>query len=200
MSTYLTELSTLLSCPEAVGEIEQIASQLALKDADLKRAVKFIQEHESSNLHSTLQFSIPGDPPVSKRPRASRIRGKDGSVVGIRMHAADGDDQRSVRSDIRQALPADHIPFAGEVELYLEVYRPILASWPPYKTLLAELGYIRPDRKPDYDNYAKLFTDAMRGVVFVDDGLVVVGSVALFYSRRPRLDVTVSGRPRSITK
>lgn len=187
--------------PHTRSEIAKVADQLGLTSKDLGRAVKFVEEQERSNPLCQLQFTVPGDPPVAKRPRASRIRNRDtGAVVGIRVHAADADDQRSMRSEVRLLMPNDHIPFAGEVELHLGVFRPMLSGWAPYKQLLAELGYIRPDRRPDYDNYAKLLTDAMRGVVFVDDSLVVVGDVSLMYSRRPRLEVVVSGRMRSISK
>lgn len=168
--------------------------------ADLRRALKFVVEQEGANAHTQLQFTILGTPPTAKRPRASRMKNKAGEVVGIRMHAADAGDQASIREAVTRRLPAGFVPFAGEVELALEVYRPMLASWSPYKQLLAELGYLRVDRKPDWDNSAKLVTDAMRGVVFVDDSLVVFGSVTMQYSRRPRLEVTVSGRARSITR
>lgn len=181
-------------------EIAQVISQLGLTGKDLDRAFKFVNEQETTNAHRQLRFVIPGNPPISKRPRASRIRNGAGAVVGIRVHAADGDDQRTMRSEILARLSEDHVPFAGEVELTLEIYRPMLASWPPYKQLLAELGYLRADKKPDWDNHAKLVTDAMRGIVFVDDSLVVVGSVVLMYSRRPRLEVTVSGRDKSLTR
>ena len=202
MIEKIESLASVLYEDAAVGkaEIHRIAEQLGLGKKDIERAVKFVEEHEATNAHTTLQFTVPGDPPVSKRPRASRIRNKTGDVVGIRVHAADADDQRSMRSEVRLLLPEGHIPFAGEVELHLGVYRPMLASWAPYKQMLAELGYVRPDRKPDYDNYAKILTDAMRGVVFIDDSLVVVGNVSLYYSRSPRLEVTVSGRMRSISK
>ena len=202
MEKKVTELGKLFDgdADAIEKEIALVSSQLGLTARDLDRAIKFVTEHETSNPHTQLQFTIPGNPPVAKRPRASRIRSKSGDVVGIRMHAEDAGDQRTMRSEILLRLPQDHIPFAGEVELHLDIYRPMLASWPPYKQLLAELGYVRADRKPDWDNHAKLVTDAMRGVVFVDDSLVVLGSVTLRYSQRPRLEVTVSGRARSITR
>lgn len=202
MEKKIAEMSQLFNGePEGIqGEIAQLAERLGLGSRDLDRAIKFITEHETANPLRQLQFVLPGNPPVAKRPRASRMRNKSGDVIGIRMHAEDAKDQRSMRGEILRLLPANHIPFAGEVELYLDIYRPMLASWPPYKQLLAELGYVRADRKPDWDNHAKLVTDAMRGVVFVDDSLVVLGSVTLRYSQRPRLEVTVSGRARSITR
>ena len=171
-----------------------------LKTADLMKATKFVAEHEGDNAHQLMTLVVPGDPPISKRPRASRIRNGSGQVVGIRVHAADADDQRSMRSEITLRIPDGHVPFAGEVELQMAVYRPMLAGWPQYKRLLAELGYVRPESKPDFDNFAKIIVDAMRGVLFVDDGQIVVGNVSLNYSVRPRLEITLSGRPRRMNK
>ena len=171
-----------------------------LKTTDVTKAMKFVTEQESDNGHQQMTLEVPGDPPISKRPRASRIKNGSGQVVGIRVHAADAAEQRSMRSEITLRIPEGYVPFAGEVEIHLGIYRPMLSGWPQYKRLLAELGYVRPESKPDFDNFAKILIDAMRGVVFVDDGQIVVGNVSLNYSVRPRLEVTVSGRPRRMNK
>lgn len=203
MNEKLSELAArLYGAEDGAGEahLARLAAEMGLKPQDLARAARFVEENEAGNAHTTLEFTLPGLTAAAKRPRASRIRNKEGNVVGIRMHAEDAGEQRSMRSEIVHRLPPGHVPFAGEVELHLTIYRPMLASWPPYKQLLAEAGYLRVDKKPDYDNYAKLVTDAMRGVVFVDDSLVVVGNVSLHYSRSPRLEAVVSGRARSLTR
>ena len=192
---------TLFSCQEGVDLAHEVVGRIGdLKPADIQRALNFINENQEGNTHSTLRFTILGDPPISKRPRSSRIRNKEGSVVGIRVHAADAGEQESLRDSIARQLPSGHEPFGGEVELLLEIYRPMLASWPPYKRLLAELGYIRPESKPDFDNYAKIIVDAMRNVVFVDDGQVVNATMALAYSTRSRLEITASARKRRMNK
>ncbi len=204
MEKHLDELNTALyggESPTSIDVLNKAVLQVGgLKPADIKRAMNFIADNESTNGHSVLRFVVPGDPPVSKRPRSARIKNKAGAVTGIRVFAADADDQRSVKDSIYIQLPKDHVPYAGEVDLCLEIFRPMLASWPPYKCLLAELGYVRAESKPDYDNFCKIITDAMRGIVFVDDGQIVNATVCLSYSVRPRLEVTVSGRPRRMNK
>lgn len=163
-------------------------------DRDIKKALAFVNEQELANAHSSITFTVRGEPPSSKRPRAVRVGN------GIRMYAADGGAQLTLKQEIETQFPSEHIPFEGEVELHLAVFKPMLSSWPVYKRILAELGYMRPEVKPDYDNYSKIITDAMRTIVFKDDSQVVVGNVNLYYSNTPRLEVTVSGRKARMFK
>jgi Holliday junction resolvase RusA-like endonuclease len=176
------------------------AQHLGLGFKDVQRAVAFMDDMVATNSMSSVEFTILGDPPISKRPRSARLKNAAGDVVGMRVYAADGDDQLNIKDSVALQLPRDHVPYAGEVELEITIYRPMLASWAPYKRMLCELGVIRPESKPDYDNFSKIITDAMRGIVFVDDGQVVVGNVSLYYSVRPRMVLNVAGRPRRMNK
>ena len=200
MEELIKELSNALFGTDIHDATVQNAIQYETKfsEADLKRAIKFINENESNNPHTSISFVVNGEPPASKRPRATNIM-KDGKSAGIRMYAADGGAQTTLKNEIQCQLPAEHIPFEGEVELHLTIFKPML-SWPPYRRMLAELGYLRPEVKPDYDNYSKIITDAMRAIVFKDDSQVVVGNVSLYYSHKPRLEVVVSGRRGRMTK
>jgi Holliday junction resolvase RusA-like endonuclease len=167
---------------------------------DLKKALRFVEEHEGGNAMTEISFEVPGSPPFSMRPRSARIRDGNNQVVGLRVFAADAEAQDTLAIEVRRRIPGGHVPFAGEVELFINVYRSPPASFPEYKRILCELGYVRPDRKPDYDNFSKIITDAMTGLAFVDDAQVVVGVVGLFYSSRPRLEVTMRGRARKMAK
>jgi Holliday junction resolvase RusA-like endonuclease len=171
-----------------------------LDPKDLKKAAAYVLEQNEGNAHEHLQIVVPGDPPVSKRPRNTRIRNAAGAVVGTRTYAADGAEQATMAEEVRRRLPEGHVPYEGEVILHFQIFRPMLAGFPKYKRILAELGYVRPESKPDYDNFSKILTDALRGIVFLDDGQVVVGNVSLYYSIRPRLEIFVSGRRRRMNK
>jgi len=52
----------------------------------------------------------------------------------------------------------------------------------------AESGALRPQTKPDVDNFAKVI-DALNGIVWRDDSQVVELTVEKFYSSRPRLEL-----------
>ena len=192
----LRELGLELSTSQILSAI----TATGVGGADLRRAIDFLHATEAENPHRSFEMTVLGEPSVSKRPRAVRLRDATGATVGVRMYADDAGDQMSIAEAVRRGVPEGHIPFGGEVELALDVYRTPLASFVPYKRFLAELGFIRPESKPDFDNHAKIIVDAMRGIVFIDDSQVVIGNVALWYSATPRTVIRVSGRQRKINK
>jgi hypothetical protein len=51
-----------------------------------------------------------------------------------------------------------------------------------------------PCKKPDIDNIAKTYLDAMNGVIFVDDTQVVELHVKKVYAEKPGVDVMVMER------
>lgn len=56
-------------------------------------------------------------------------------------------------------------------------------------TYLAELGCIRPICKPDFDNIEKKYADMYNGNVWIDDSLVIDGSIHKYYSILPRVEI-----------
>jgi Holliday junction resolvase RusA-like endonuclease len=54
---------------------------------------------------------------------------------------------------------------------------------------LAELGCIRPITKPDWDNLGKKYSDMSNGNIWLDDNLVINGTVRKFYSVLPRVEI-----------
>jgi len=56
-------------------------------------------------------------------------------------------------------------------------------------TFLAEIGLIRPITKPDWDNLGKKYSDMFNNNVWLDDTLVIDGTVRKFYSVLPRVEV-----------
>lgn len=187
-----------MSLPEA--HLAEAMRLVGASEADLRRAGEFVRKNETENAHETFEMVVLGDPAISKRPRAVRLKNAAGNTVGVRMYAPDAEDQMSIAEAVRRSVPAGFSPFYGEVELELRFFRPHLAGWPPYKRLLAELQYVRPEAKPDADNLAKLVVDAMRGIVFVDDGQVVIANLILYYGSQPRTEVRVNGRRHRMNK
>ena len=57
------------------------------------------------------------------------------------------------------------------------------------QTILAEIGLERPITKPDWDNAAKKYSDMFNANVWLDDTLVIDGSIHRYYSVLPRVEI-----------
>lgn len=78
----------------------------------------------------------------------------------------------------------------GPLAVAVWAYRSIPASLSKRKRELALADGLRPTTKPDLDNYAKTL-DALNGIVWRDDALVVQGFFAKLYADRPELVIRV---------
>ncbi len=52
-------------------------------------------------------------------------------------------------------------------------------------------GLIRPGKKPDFDNVAKIVCDALNGIAFRDDTLIVDGRVVKVYGEQPYTEIEI---------
>ena len=59
------------------------------------------------------------------------------------------------------------------------------------ETILAEIGLDRPIGKPDFDNLAKKYCDMFNQNIWLDDALVMDGSVHKYYSILPRIEIKI---------
>lgn len=132
-----------------------------------------------------ISFTIFGEPIAQGRPRASTVNGQ------VRLY--DPNKSRDYKQYVRLAA-ADHKPenlLEGELELTVDVYRPIPKSMPKYKREMAIEGKLRPITKPDVDNYVKGIKDGLSGIIWQDDKQVVSLVVRKWYSETPRVEITV---------
>ena len=148
------------------------------------------------NLHETLQAeinrikSIPWKvreftffiiPKATPRPRATTINGHSMFYVkGAKDHKqffkyyTKNEDIEIIKTPIK---------FTSEV------YVPTPSGMNATEEALAELGYIRPTSKPDWDNLAKTYCDMIQGLLIDDDALIIKGSLEKFYSIKPRVHI-----------
>ena len=63
------------------------------------------------------------------------------------------------------------------------------SSYNKEDTILAEIGLHRPIGKPDWDNLGKKYSDMFNANVWLDDTLVVDGSIHKYYSILPRVEI-----------
>lgn len=107
--------------------------------------------------------------------------------------------ERTVRFESRLALAAQGVMagrplLEGPLVLDLVALMPVPESKSQRWRTDALAGRIRPTKKPDWDNFAKIL-DALNLVVWVDDAQVVCGHVEKFYSERPLFAVRVGSAP-----
>lgn len=85
----------------------------------------------------------------------------------------------------------DQPPFDQPVEFVLRAVFAVPASWSKRKQQQAIVGEIKPGKKPDLDNIAKAWNDALNGVVYRDDALIVRMALEKRYGPQPLVVVTV---------
>ena len=71
----------------------------------------------------------------------------------------------------------------------INAYLKTPSSYNRRETILAEVGLQRPITKPDWDNIAKKYCDMFNYNIWMDDTLVIDGSVHKYYSILPRVEI-----------
>lgn len=75
-------------------------------------------------------------------------------------------------------------------EFDLTTYQPTpINSMTNVEVLLAEKRLIRPIVTPDFDNLAKTYTDALQGILLLNDNIINPGRVEKYYSIKPRIKI-----------
>ena len=73
----------------------------------------------------------------------------------------------------------------------ISAYMKTPTSYNKQDTILAEIGLIRPIYKPDFDNIAKKYSDMFNKNIWLDDTLVIDGSIHKYYSVLPRIEIRI---------
>jgi Holliday junction resolvase RusA-like endonuclease len=125
-----------------------------------------------------------GEPRGKGRPRFVRRTG----------HAFTPEKTASYEACLRHEaalVMAGRPPLEDALRVSVLAYFGIPASWSAKKRAAALAGLVRPTKRPDWENVAKML-DALNGVVWRDDAQVVSGLIEKHYSDRPRLRVEVA--------
>lgn len=130
-------------------------------------------------------IALDGPPRGKGRPRSRVTRG----------FAQIYTDEKTVKyeSQLRYAAMqemAGQVPTDLPICLAMTVRFAVPTTWSRKKTAAALLGHVRPTVKPDADNTLKL-TDALNGIVWLDDKQVVDARVRKIYAAIPGLTIEV---------
>jgi Holliday junction resolvase RusA-like endonuclease len=85
--------------------------------------------------------------------------------------------------------------FDCPVEFVMRAVFPVPASWSSKKRQAALVGEIKPGKKPDLDNIAKAWNDALNGVAYRDDSLICRMTLEKRYGPQALVVVTVRAMP-----
>lgn len=131
----------------------------------------------------SLRIVLAGDPVPKGRPRFSRTTGH----VYTPEKTARYEDRLAYAA---QKAMEDRKLFEGALFLHMRFFVAIPESKSKGWKADALGNAIRPTKKPDWDNFAKVI-DALNKVVWVDDSQIVSATVEKFYSDQPRVEITV---------
>lgn len=87
------------------------------------------------------------------------------------------------------SVNANKIPDNYLVQLTIYAYYQIPKSISKKKREKMLEGAIKPTKKPDCDNISKVICDALNGLAFHDDSMIVSLIVKKLYSEQPRVEV-----------
>jgi Holliday junction resolvase RusA-like endonuclease len=130
--------------------------------------------------------TIPGPPVAKGRPRMTRT-GR--AYTPARTRAAEGYMRHAISAQVGQPL------LTGPLAVSVISILPIPASWPKKKQADAAASVIRPTGKPDADNLGKAVCDAANGLLWHDDGQIVVLTVTKAYGDKPGTVLMVEAAP-----
>ena len=136
-----------------------------------------------------MEIVIYGEPIPQGRPRFTKTG-----------HTYDPERSRNYKQLVRfwvtQHLKKidDWKPFENALCVDLTFYMGIPSSWSKKKRIQAIQGQIRPTSKRlgDADNLCKSVTDAISGLVYVDDSQIVNLGISKYYSETPRCVLKVT--------
>lgn len=136
------------------------------------------------------------EPEGASRPRVRILRSNynrlatfQGSPVHVYVPGA-GEDYRYMRELVQsELLQLDNLIYTP-CEIEYNAYIKTPSNMNIVDTFLCEIGLFRPPfTKPDWDNIAKKYCDMFNYNIWMDDTLVIDGSVHKYYSILPRVEI-----------
>jgi len=127
-----------------------------------------------------ISFEIPGEPKAKARPRTTK--------KGITYTP-----KKTVEYEnwVKECYYITHKKkrLEGQIRACVTAYFKIPKSTSKKKMLLMQDGEIRPTKKPDTDNIAKIVLDSLNDIAYDDDKQVIELIVRKYYASRPRVIV-----------
>ena len=133
-----------------------------------------------------IHFTVEGDPRGKGRPRFGRF----GKFTRVYTDKQTQDYENLIKFFAAEAMGSTD-PLETPVSVYLYIRHGVPQSYSKKRTEACLSGLEQPGKKPDIDNIAKTYLDAMNGVIFKDDTQVIDLHIKKVYSAVPGVDVMV---------
>lgn len=167
---------------DAMSRLDYILDQIKSGNSVKGKLISTIQKIKAISW-KRVEFTIYLVPKGTPRPRASQWN---------HFYVKGAADNKKMFKKFYKAH-MEHIPLITTACRFdCESYLPIPKAMKMYEQIIAELGFIRPITKPDFDNLAKTYSDMLQGILLHDDALIIDGRSQKFYSVKPRIKITIS--------
>lgn len=149
--------------------------------------------------YNELTFILYEEPEGSPRPRFRLINRKNllnaalnnSNFVHVYSPVASGDNAYMKRLTDDEIISLDSLIYTPCV-MIIDAYLRTPKAFNQTDTILAEMKYIRPISKPDWDNIGKKYSDMCNNNIWYDDAFVISGTVNKYYSTLPRLEIKIA--------
>lgn len=131
-----------------------------------------------------IQFFVAGAPVGKGRPRFSKASGR--AFTPQKTANAEAFVKSEALRQVGQPV------LVGPLELQLIATATVPDSWSNKKRAAALAGELKPTGKPDLDNLAKLYADALNGILWKDDSQLVRMALEKRYGEVPGVHMAVS--------
>lgn len=128
-------------------------------------------------------FEVLGEPRGKERPRSSR---KSGTFYTPRKTQ---EYEKLIKNSYFTRYGKEQID--GAIWARIECFYTIPKKTSKKQTALMLEGKVRPIKKPDLDNIAKVVLDSLNGTAYKDDSQVVELSIKKYYSTEGKVRITL---------
>lgn len=170
-----------------------------LTDAKKSSLFETINKMETELTFNEVSFILYEEPEGSPRPRFRLINRQNllnsalsnSSFVHVYSPVASGDNAYMKRLTDNEIIALQSLIYTP-CTMVIDAYIKTPSVFNQKETILAEMKYIRPICKPDWDNIGKKYSDMCNNNIWYDDAYVISGTVNKYYSTLPRLEIKIA--------
>lgn len=177
-------METSLILTEAQEELfSQLVKELNVNQKILDSVYDEIDCYDNPDNFIVMNFTHYGEPKGQPRARMS-------TKLNI-MFDGSKSLRQTILEQVMAKMPKNFKPTSNYIECDITFYLNTPKGFSKRDTLLAELGIVKPTKKPDIDNLQKLIFDSLNKVLYADDSSVVTCNARKLYSCKPRTEISL---------